>query len=136
MRCLSLPWFAGYLIIWFAVGCSSGPVDPGPGSLDSFASMELQETWELYRLTVEEKNKIPTKLADVAELAAAFPTGFDNIQQGNVVVNWGGAIGPDKTGILAYLRDVPKQGGLVLQRNGKIVRMSAAEFSAANSPSP
>jgi hypothetical protein len=136
MRHLTKSWIVGFFIVALALGCSGGPVDPGPGSLDSFANLELQETWELYRLLLEEKNKTPTKLADVAQMAAAFPVGYDNIQQGNVVVNWGVAIGPDKTGVLAYLRDVPKQGGLVLQRNGKIVRMSAAEFSAANSPSP
>src|SRR5262245_48949944 len=124
------------VIVVLAVGCGSGTPANSPEQFDDNALSEIGST---YRLYTEMKKKAPQSLKDFQELRDGAPNGIGAAERGEVVVMWGAKLNdltmegtndsPDE--VLAYLKDVPEKGGLVLMKNRKIKKMSAEEFKAA-----
>jgi hypothetical protein len=120
------------LTLFATAGCSSRP-DPA-AEVYSPRGSELADVDAMYRAYLRERNQPPARLADLAAYQDSHSNGFAAVQTGRCVVLWGAvpvAESADSAAALAYEKDAPQQGGLVLLRNGKLKRMSAAEADAA-----
>jgi len=126
------------IAVSLAVGFGCGQ----PATVNSpavFQNNALQEIGELYRSYTEIKKKPPQSLRDFDAYSEGYPSGHIAAQRGEVVVLWGAKLddlseagtndSPDE--VLAYLKEVPEKGGLVLMKNRKIKSMTAEEFKAA-----
>lgn len=119
-----------------AAGCSSSATNAPAGS-DNRAV--VGEVGGLLGAYTGEFRKGPQKLADVARYENGYPLGFEAVKSGEVVVVWGarvtveegGGVDPNATGVAAYEKKVPADGGFVLLQNGTVKEMTAAEFAAA-----
>src|SRR5437899_7377120 len=108
------------LILIGAAGCSKN-TEADSGSDEERRHIQLQEVWELYQLHGQQKGRVPGKQADVKEYEPGFTLGFMAIQQGDLFVSWGTPAGANVTEApLAWEKDAPTKGGLVLMNNGKI----------------
>lgn len=121
------------LVLPFATGCGSKPES---GSQTASYPPALPEVGDLLR-AAGASGRAPTKVADLTKFESAYPTAFQAVQSGEVVVVWGAkmpdegdaATAPDH--VLAYEKNVPTEGGWVLLLNGNIKQMTAEEFKAA-----
>jgi hypothetical protein len=116
--------------LWMVAGCGANSVSNATASPQT---AELQQIWDVYTSFVSEKKRAPARLADVKGYGTAFPEGLRAVQEGRCVVVWGLA---DPTGagakqILAYEKEAPIQGGLVLFGDGTIKSLTAEEFREA-----
>jgi hypothetical protein len=119
-----------------AVGCGGGYPTNSPAVFENNA---LSEIGEIYRLYTEMNKKPPQSLRDFAPFREGTPNGIGAAARGEVVVLWGAKLNdlteegtndsPDE--VLAYLKEVPEKGGLVLMKNRKIKSMTPEEFKAA-----
>lgn len=76
--------------------------------------------------------KGPARLEDLRDLRRDLPKVYQGIQDGVYVVYWGARrVAARSDTVLAYVRDAPKVGGMVLMGDGSVQNMSAAEFNAA-----
>lgn len=78
--------------------------------------------------------KSPSRLEDLSELKRDHPKIHKAIQDGVYVVNWSVPLTGSAQTILAYVRDAPTKGGVVLLVDGSTRNMTAAEFEAAPKP--
>ena len=129
------------LLILTATPLGCGPSNKIPTETD-LRRNHLLEAGELLRMFQVEKGAPPKSLQDLQSLPnleMAAPMGAELIRTGEILVRWNAAL-PD-TGeepgttphseVLAYLKEVPEQGGLVLLLNRTVKEMTAAEFQAA-----
>jgi hypothetical protein len=96
--------------------------------------MELEQIGEVYHSYLTEKQQPPRQLADVKGYGTAFSEGMQALKEGRCIVIWGlDLTNPDAAArkILAYEKQVPQQGGLVLMGNRTIKQMTPEEFQAA-----
>src|SRR5262245_24657180 len=106
----------------------------GPGTPEQTQrNLELEQIGELYKLYMDKHKRPPAKATDLKPLALAFQEGYRAVQDGQYVVFWGVDLSNSSKAkaVLAYEKDVPEQGGLVLLGNGTIKTMTAPEFQAA-----
>ena len=115
-------------------GCSSKPeAAKAPSTNDA-----LQEVGGLIGAYTGEYRKGPAKAADLARYENGFPLGYAALKSGDVVVLWGATVvieegggGAGGTGVVAYEKKVPNEGGFVLLQNNTVKQMTAAEFQNA-----
>jgi hypothetical protein len=102
----------------------------------------LTQVGEMYRSYQMSKKKPPGKFADFASVRAVAGNGYEAVRSGDVVLLYGATL-PDldedpghseSAEILAYMKDVPQNGGYVLLLNRTIKNMTADEFKAAPRP--
>src|SRR5262249_24580183 len=88
------------------------------------------------------KNKPPGKFADFASVRAVAGNGYEAVRSGDIVLYYGATL-PDlkedpghseSSEVLAYMKDVPQNGGYVLLLNRNVKKMKAEEFKAAPRP--
>lgn len=116
-------------------GCGA----PDPMSPESADEARLRDVGELYRVHQALQNKPPKVLKDLALEANGSPSGFEVIKNGEVIVQWGATLPDTKEEpgsgsspeVLAYLKKVPEEGGLVLMLDRSIRKMTAEEFRSA-----
>ncbi len=110
--------------------CSSEPPPPPTPS----AEEGLKEMAKVYQYVEYSKLPLPQKAEDFRDYWDSMQASFDRVQQGDFIVAWGvgrsSAAGPGSQ-ILVYEKKAPTDGGWVLQRNGTVKQMTAAEFAAA-----
>jgi hypothetical protein len=120
-----------------AASCGGSNGEPLPP--DVMNDVRLREVGELYRIYQANKKKAPKALKDLNAFANSTPSAYESIHGGAIVVRWGATL-PDTseepttrgaTEVLAYLKDVPQQGGPVLMLDRSTRRMTANEFKAA-----
>ena len=107
-----------------------------------FQDTTLLEVGDLLRMYQVEKGEPPQSFADIqaaSNLEMVAPMGFEKIRTGEFVVRWGATLPdtteeigttPDKE-VLAYVKQVPEQGGSVLLLNRTLVTMTPEQFAAA-----
>jgi hypothetical protein len=124
------------LFLPFLACLSIGCHHSGPGSeiIDS-EELALQETWLLYRGGPKSiRPHPPSKLADLRGQRTMYPRGFEALQNGTVVACWGldltKVAAPELT-VVAYIKETPQKGGLVVTASGNIQTMTAEEFRNA-----
>lgn len=74
----------------------------------------------------------PKQFSDIDQkpYSEASSLAFNGVKEGKYVVVWG-VSGKDSGTVLAYEKDAPTQGGMVLMADGTIKKMSADELKAA-----
>ncbi len=78
-----------------------------------------------------DRQKPPSKVADLSAVEPMLPIAASAIRQGDLVYVWGTTLSPGGNGVVAYEKDAPTGGGWVLTQDGTIKQMTAAEFQAA-----
>ncbi len=104
-----------------------------------FENNALSEIGSIYRLYSEVSKKPPKNLKDFEPYREGTPNGIGAASRGEIVVLWGAKLndlteegtGDSPDEVLAYMKDVPTKGGMVLMKNRKIKSMTAEEFKAA-----
>jgi hypothetical protein len=120
-----------------ALGCSSAEsvnTDGKPPEADV-----LGEVAGLISSYSGEFRKAPQKLSDLARYEPGYPLGFQALKSGDIEVVWGarmtieeGSGGYSGTAdVVAYQKQTPTGGGLVLLQNGDVKQMTAEEFKSA-----
>jgi hypothetical protein len=113
-----------------AAGCKGQPpIDPEI----QLQKSELTEIHEIYNQYLKTNQRPPKQLSDLDKLPSvkASPGGLQAFQKGQYIVVWGVDIDKEPGVVLAYEKDAPKQGGVVLLADGSVKKMSAEEFKAA-----
>ncbi|AMV38045.1 hypothetical protein [Planctomyces sp. SH-PL62] len=119
-------------------GCG-GP-ETAPLTETNKTDFVLNDIGEMYRQYAFSKKKPANSLADFAPLDTVAPLGFKALKDGDVIARAGVEIkdvmeGPATTDpaddVLAYAKEVPTSGGLVLMHNRTVKQMTADEFKAA-----
>lgn len=126
-----VPFLLLMLILSTVPGCSKRPADE---LVTSRAGIEVYQVYELYREHIHDKKRPPTKLADLELFEAGYPIGYQALRNGQCVAFWGVSLAkPDEKSdiILAYEKDTPTQGGLVVMKDGTVKKLTAEEFKAA-----
>ena len=122
-----------------AAGCGSSN---GPLTSDDADQILLRDVGELCRHYQFSKKKPPQKVTDVQTVRSMGANGCDALASGKIALLCNATL-PDldedpghseSNEILAYMKDVPQNGGHVLLLNRTIKKMTADEFKAAPRP--
>lgn len=112
-------------------GCNK---TPEPDQQTFGISAQLREIFDLYKMHLAEKKRPPTKVADVQPYEPGSPVGYPALANGRCVVYWGvnlASVPNAANTVLAYEKEVPQQGGMVLMADGQTRKMTTQEFQAA-----
>jgi hypothetical protein len=102
----------------------------------------LRDVGELCRHYQASRKKPPQKITDIGTVRSMGANGYDALASGEIVLLCNATL-PDldedpghseSSEILAYMKDVPQNGGHVLLLNGTIKKMTADEFKSAPRP--
>jgi hypothetical protein len=120
-------------VLLFVAGCGGGKTaggDPRKTDLDAL--------YDLYRMYVKHHQKPPGKLADLTgkDYEPIYPNAVRGLRDGQYVVVWGTKPGKGGKAVLAYEKDAPKSGGVVLLANGTVTTLSADAVRAALKEKP
>jgi hypothetical protein len=89
----------------------------------------------LYHTTLDTSGKPPANLADWKDLKKEFPKGYKAIEEGRYVFYFNVSLKDMKAGtsntVLAYEKDAPTRGGVVLMGDGSVKTLTADEFAKA-----
>jgi hypothetical protein len=121
----------GLVVGGLLAGCGGKAVPTNPEHAQR--QTELKQIWEVYTSYLETKHRPPAGLADVKGYGTVFSEGLRAVREGRVVVNWGVA-DPTRAAarqVLAYDKDTPTQGGLVVFGDGTVKEVTPEEFRAA-----
>jgi len=98
---------------------------------ENLKKFELQEIGYLYKSYETDKSKPPARLKDFEPMEVGFPNGYQALKSGQCVAVWGVPLkGADSQTVLAYRKEVPSQGGLVLLADETVKTVTAEEFKA------
>jgi hypothetical protein len=115
-------------------GCGGGRTGGNADQAPEEAT--LAEVGDLLRSSTTAGHR-PARVSDLAKLEHTYPKGYKAVKSGDVVVIWGGSVagdgGIEEAGevVVAYEKNAPTAGGYVLFTNGKIKKLTAAEFASA-----
>jgi hypothetical protein len=127
--------FLGWLT-FLTAGCGAGN-EPLPQA--TINDVKLRDVGELYRVHQINRKVPPKSLKDFAAFGNVTPSAYEAIRGGDVVVRWGATL-PDtdeepsthsSDEVLAYLKEVPQQGGSVLMLDRSMRTLTADEFKGA-----
>jgi hypothetical protein len=125
MRHPPLCWCGLLLASLLLAGCGHKPAADVP----EVGKVELQDVWEMYSTYAAQAGKPPAKAEDLKAQARGSPIGGRALNDRDFVILFGTPVGV--ANVLAFHKDVPIRGGLVLMSDGTIKTMSAAEFAGA-----
>jgi hypothetical protein len=117
--------WCGFAVV-LLTGCSQ---KPPIRSTQEIGKIELQDIGEMYAAFAAKNGKPPANAADLKPLALGSPIAGRGLNNPNFVVLYGTPVGGSS--VLAYHKDVPTLGGLVLLSDGTVKSMSIEEFQAA-----
>ncbi|WP_165075729.1 hypothetical protein [Paludisphaera rhizosphaerae] len=134
--------FSRLAILILPIGLTVGCSEPtgAPVTEANQAEVALNDVGQMFRQYTFNQHKPPTKVADFAPLEAVNPIGLKALQDGSVVARSGVVIQDVDEGpatkdpsdeVMAYVKEAPTSGGLVLMHNRTIRPMTADEFKAA-----
>jgi hypothetical protein len=108
---------------------------PVPTGRVPFKEHERQPEWDLNALggnlfgySVNHNDHVPASLDELKDLPKVHEALYQKLKAGTCVVVWGTDF--KKGPVLAYEKDAPTNGGLVLLPKGKVTRMSADQLNA------
>jgi hypothetical protein len=126
-----------FVVCALTLGC-------GAGALNAKNSNDLKVIGlAFHNFSDANTGKAPTKAEDLDPYLKDIPDASKALKDGKVVFLFGVSMMDIlKSGtstsetVLAYEKDVPAQGGLVLLADGSVRKMSAAEFKTAKKATP
>lgn len=126
---------AAALIALGAIGCGEGSTT----SPQAVKERPIKQVGDVYRNYLRDSHKPPTSTKDFNRYAQMAPAGCQAVRDGSVEVFWGvnladlgDAPSSDSADeVLAYEKQVPSAGGMVLLKNRTVREMTAEEFKAA-----
>jgi hypothetical protein len=121
----ALCWCSLALATLLLAGCGHKPA----ADIPEVGKVELQDLWEMYSTYAAQTGKPPAKAEDLKAQARGSPIGGRSLSDHDFVILFGTPVGG--ANVLAFHKDVPVQGGLVLMSDGTIKTLSAAEFTGA-----
>lgn len=108
-------------------GCGRPAAPPaGPAPRDA-----LEDIGRMLRILSDEGKKPPAGAAQLGPLDPLLPSAGPMIRDGTIVYLWGAGYSASGTGVVAYEKKVPAEGGLVLREDGTVKEMTADEFKSA-----
>jgi hypothetical protein len=118
------------------MGCGSSNAEFTPDQVEESKLREVGQVLREYQLF---NHKPPRSVKEIQAAAGSSPGGFELIKSGEVVVALGATLPDTKEEpgsgsakeVLAYLKKVPQDGGLVLMLDRTLRHMTAEEFKAA-----
>ena len=84
----------------------------------------------LYLQNHAKNGRSPSKLDDLTEMKRDLPQVYRAIQDGAYVVYWNAPLTPAEA-VVAYQRDAPTKGGVVLAADGSVSDMTPEQFRGA-----
>jgi hypothetical protein len=105
-------------------GGSTNPNEPPPEGV-------MEELSGVIQTVAQQKQKPPTKLADLQRFEPAAPDALPALASGKYVYLWGAGYKPGGNAIVAYEASAESKGGWVLLEDGSYKKMSASEFASA-----
>jgi hypothetical protein len=113
-----------------AVGCGSS--NKGEGDPETARKKyDLEQIHEAISMYVKSNQRPPKQVADLKKFERMLPAGSRLVEKGDYVVVWGVATGGSPETVLAYEKDAPKKGGMVLMADGSVKIMTTDELQAA-----
>lgn len=114
------------LMLLLLAGCghNGGGVAIAPNEND------LGQIYSMYQRCVKNTEKPPSGTEDLERYEPIFPAAFRRLKDGKYLVVWN-VTSKDPGTILAYEKDVPINGGVVLMADGAVKTMTAEQFKAA-----
>jgi hypothetical protein len=142
-RMIGLAW-ALTALLGLSMGCgvskddlAAGPAVPAPAPLPAAPSVGVPEAerrkvmGEVGLLLIAFQNdnhRGPLKMVELDKYQSKGPAGSSAINAGNVVVVWGsGIVLNEAWRLVAFEKDTPQSGGLVLMADGVTVRKLTAD---------
>lgn len=126
----------------FLVACAL-PLGCGKGAFNTKASNDLKVVGlAFHNFSDANPGKVPTKAEDLDPYIGENRDVARALKEGKIVFLWGASMkdimkaGSTSDTVLAYEKDVPTQGGLVLLADASVRKMSADEFKTAKKASP
>lgn len=120
----------------FAAGCTSSTAGSNTGATS--ATEDFRELAGVYEYMLAQKENPPRDLKELQTLhSEPLMMAIPRIESGEYVVFWGVSrttIGAEAEMVLAYEKNAPHSGGVVLLRNGTVKNVSAQEFAALRKP--
>ncbi len=126
------------LFLASTLGCGSSGTGPNTEP-DAQRKVAISDVGELLRTYQVGMKKAPKTQKDLERYEMGAPSGFAAVRKKDVVVQWGVTL-PDlgeepgkipSEEVLAYEKDVPTSGGLVLLLDRTVKTFTADEFKAA-----
>ena len=136
MRRQAITLSALFLVSMLGCGSTGTPPSTAP---DADRKVAINDVGELLRTYQVSTKKAPTKEKDLERFEMGAPSGFAAVKKKEIVVNWGATL-PDlneepgkvqSDEVLAYEKQTPNSGGLVLTLDRRVKSMTAQEFKAA-----
>jgi hypothetical protein len=107
------------------------PTTPGkPATVPLNPSKDLRYLG-LYLQNHGKNGRSPSKLDELTDMKRDLPQVYRAIQDGAYVVYWNVPLTPAGS-IVAYERDAPTKGGVVLAADGSVSHLTAEEFRTAS----
>ncbi len=122
------------ILISVQAGCSSSNTPAAKSGQPAGSDLGF-EVAGILRMYPGEFGNGPKKASDIKKYEAGFPIGYAAIQSGQIVVVWGATVAGEGGGgtadVVAYEKEAPTAGGMVVLQNGTVKQMTAEEFKAA-----
>ena len=112
-------------------GCGGGGAKSGgptaPSNMDTVADVA-----EMLKEYCAANKRPPNSLADLEDASATHPVGHAAASTKEFVIYYKVMINSAKADtVLAYHKDVPASGGVVVMQDGSVKEMTAADFASA-----
>jgi|SRR5579872_4189323 len=109
-------------------GCGKSGDDPNAPQEE----IQLKEIQKIYTLYMKKNEAPPKQFSDIDQptYSEVYPGGFNGIKDGKYVVVWGVTDKGSGT-VLAYAKDAPEKGGMVVMADGSVKTMTAGDLQAA-----
>jgi hypothetical protein len=123
---------APFVVVLVGLGLLTGCTTSATGrSVSQERKDALKEFGELLKALSDEGTKPPAKLAALEPVEPRIPTAGPAIRNGDIIYLWGAEYVAGGTKVVAYEKQTPGEGGLVLLQDGTVKEMSAADFGSA-----
>lgn len=91
---------------------------------------KLEEVADMLKNVKDQNMKPPASAADLGTVDPFMPQAGADLRSGEIVYTWGAGL-TGGSGVIAWEKKVPSEGGWVLLQDGTVKSMTADEFKSA-----
>lgn len=114
------------------IGCGGGSRGPVDGPI----RIALEDFSQFLQALPSDGLRPPKRMAEFMPLEPMAPVAGEYLHTGELVYFWGAGLVEGGERIIAHQKDADASGGWALLENGKVLYLSAEEFSAAPKATP